>query len=202
MSRTVAGIILAAGESSRMGRTKALLPIGGDTFVVRTIRTLVAGGAGPIVVVCGDALPAIADEIERAGLGSVATAVENTRRAEGQVTSIIAGLDALGDLDVAAVLVCPVDSPLFTPETVTTLIEAFGARHAPIVRPASGSRHGHPSLFARAVFDDLRRADPAVGARAVVASHRDGIEDVAVNDKGAFIDIDTPEEYERMLESR
>jgi molybdenum cofactor cytidylyltransferase len=202
MANTIAGIILAAGESSRMGRTKALLPIGAETFVAHIVRTLVSANVRPIVVVCGTALLEIRAALEAAGLADAVTTIENVRRVEGQVTSIVAGLDALEPADVAAALVCPVDSPLFLSDTVTSLVTAFQTRHALIVRPTSGSRHGHPALFSQLVFDDLRCADPAVGARAVLSAHRDHIEDVPVADAGAFIDIDTPEEYARVVGNR
>ena len=68
----------------------------------------------------------------------------------------------------------------------------------PIVRPASGTRHGHPVIFDRSVFDDLRAADLNVGAKAVFAIHRAHVLDVEVQDPGAFQDLDTPEDYARV----
>ena len=79
------------------------------------------------------------------------------------------------------------------------MIEAWRRTRAPIVRPADGERHGHPVIFDRSVFADLRSADLDTGAKAVFALHRDRIVNVEVNDAGAFEDIDTPEDYARLL---
>jgi molybdenum cofactor cytidylyltransferase len=89
--------------------------------------------------------------------------------------------------------------PLFTPATVARVLAAFRATGAPVVRPASGGRHGHPVLFARAIFDELRRADLSAGARIVVRAHAREIVDVAVDDRGAFVDIDTPDDYRQWI---
>ena len=90
-----------------------------------------------------------------------------------------------------------VDVPLVRSSTVAEVIGAWRRTRAPIVRPASGDRHGHPVIFDRSVFADLRSADPKVGAKAVFAIHRDRIVNVEVEDAGAFEDIDTPEDYQR-----
>ena len=68
--------------------------------------------------------------------------------------------------------------------------------HAPVVRPVSGDRHGHPVLIDRSLFPRLRTADPASGAKPVIRAHVSAAGDVAVDDEGAFLDIDTPAEYE------
>jgi len=194
MRRTmVVGIVLAAGASSRMGRPKALLPIGADTFVTRVCRTLLEGGANDLVVVAGAEHEAVAAAVTAAGLR--ARVVENTRRHEGQLSSLLAGLAVADRPGVDAVLVHLVDAPLVRAETARAVLAAFARTHAPIVRPAVGERHGHPVLFARRVFDDLRRADPGVGAKAVLRACAADICDVPVDDEGACRDIDTPEEF-------
>lgn len=192
----VVGIVLAAGASSRMGRPKALLPIGGDTFVTRVCRTLLDGGVDDLVVVAGAEHEAVAAAVAEAGLP--ARIVENTRRDEGQLSSVLAGLAVADRPGVDAVLVHLVDAPLVLAGTARAVLEAFLRTRAPIVRPAVNGRHGHPVLFARRVFDDLRRADPGVGAKAVVRAHAAEICDVPVDDEGACRDIDTPEEYARL----
>jgi molybdenum cofactor cytidylyltransferase len=95
-----------------------------------------------------------------------------------------------------------VDLPLVSPDTVRAVVRAWQLSRAPIVRPAQGDRHGHPVIFDRAVFADLRAADLAVGAKAVFARHRAGILDVDVDDPGSFDDLDTPEDYARACASR
>jgi len=192
----VVGIILAAGASSRMGRPKALLPIGADTFVTRVCRTLLEAGVDDLVVVAGPEQEAIADALASTGLP--ARVVENRRRDEGQLSSVLAGLAVADRPGVDAVLVHLVDAPLVRPETARAVLDAFFRTHAPIVRPSVGGRHGHPVLFARGVFDELRRADPGVGARGVVQAHAADVCNVPVDDEGACRDVDTPEDYARL----
>ena len=202
----IRGIVLAAGASSRMGRAKASLPLGqmGETVLSRVIRTLLQGGVPDVVVVSGAHIDAV-----RAALPvhePRARVIEHAGWQGGQLSSLLAGLVAIDDPLLEGVLVSPVDVPLVHAATVSAVIEAWRRTRAPIVRPvdpstslrAGGARHGHPVIFDRSVFDDLRAADPAVGAKAVFARHRDRVLDVAVNDPGAFEDIDTPEDYEKI----
>jgi molybdenum cofactor cytidylyltransferase len=196
----VAGVILAAGASTRMGHPKALLPIGRspETFVERLIRVFQAAGVQKVVVVAGRERPAIAALL--AGLGQVQV-TENRRPERGQLASLILALDLLTEHPMLrAVLVTPVDQPLVKSETVRRLVETRERSGGLIVRPVDGERHGHPVVFDRALFDDLRQADPEVGAKAVVAARRADVVEVAIaDDEGAFTDIDTPAEYERIF---
>jgi molybdenum cofactor cytidylyltransferase len=192
----VVGIVLAAGASSRMGRPKALLPVGAGLFVTRVCATLLEAGVDDLVVVAGPEHEAIAAALAAAGLP--ARVVENRRRDEGQLTSVLAGLAVADRPGVDAVLVHLVDVPLVRADTVRAVLDAFTRTRAPVVRPEVSGRHGHPVLFARRVFDDLRRADAAVGAKAVVRAHAAEVRDVAVDDEGACRDVDTPEEYARL----
>ena len=92
-------------------------------------------------------------------------------------------------------LVTPVDVPLVLPATVRALLTAFAARRAPVLRATYLGRHGHPVIFGREVFDALRRADPAVGATAVVKAHAGELVDLEVDDPGVLHDIDGPDDY-------
>ncbi len=198
MPVVIPAIVLAAGASSRMGRTKALLPLpGGQSFLARLDATLRAAGIEQIVAVVGlDAGPI--REAVRAG-GLRLRLARNVDPSRGQLSSLLTGLDALDELAPPAVLVTPVDLPLVSPVTVRAVIDAWGASGAPVVRPARGARHGHPAIFGAALFPELRAADPALGARPVVERHRHEIVDVPVDDDGAFEDIDTPEDYRRII---
>ena len=86
------------------------------------------------------------------------------------MSSLLAGLDAIDTPVLEAALVTLVDVPLVRPSTVAAVIEAWRRTRAPIVRPVDGARHGHPVIFDRSVFEDLRSADPAIGAKAVFAT--------------------------------
>ncbi|HYE86505.1 MAG TPA: NTP transferase domain-containing protein, partial [Vicinamibacterales bacterium] len=127
-----------------------------------------------------------------------ARVIEHPGWAEGQLSSLLAGLTAVDDPQLEAVIVTPVDIPLVSASTVARLISAWRTSRAPIVRPVQGERHGHPVIFDQSIFDDLRSADPAIGAKAVFMAHQSRILNVEVTDAGAFEDVDTPEDYERL----
>jgi molybdenum cofactor cytidylyltransferase len=196
-ARMVAAVVLAAGFSSRMGRPKALLPAGpgGVTFLARIVGTLRRGGLERVVVVVGVDGQQIQTSIKAAALS--VEAVENPDPSRGQLSSLLVALATLEEAE--AVLVIPVDQPLVTAETVARLIRVHRETHAPVVRPCRGLRHGHPAIFDRSVFEELRRADISRGARDVIAAHIAEVVDVEVDDEGAFVDIDTPEQYERVF---
>jgi molybdenum cofactor cytidylyltransferase len=180
-----------------MGRPKALLPIGpaGDTFFDRVTSTLHDAGIDEIVVVVGADAEAIrAGARPRSGV----RIIDNPDYEQGQLTSLLAGLRAIDAAKASAVLVTLIDVPLVTAKTVRTLIAAQREHGAPIVRPVSNGRHGHPVIFGRELFAELQRADPAHGAKPVVRAHAAAMIEVPVDDEGAFTDIDTREEYERM----
>jgi molybdenum cofactor cytidylyltransferase len=195
----ISAIVLAAGASSRMGQAKAALPFGqtGETVLSRIVSAILTGGVPDVVVVAG----AHIDAVRRAMPAHErrARVVEHPQWQQGQLSSLIAGLDAIEDPLLEAVLVTPVDVPLVSPFTIAAVISAWRRTRAPIVRPVDGERHGHPVVFDRAVFGDLRSADPAVGAKAVFATYRDRVLNVEVKDAGAFEDIDTPGDYKRLV---
>jgi molybdenum cofactor cytidylyltransferase len=193
----IPAVVLAAGLSNRMGRSKANLPIGSDdTFLTRIVRTFQDAGVDDVVVVVGHDAEAIAATFERSGLA--ARFVHNAQFARGQLSSILAGLRAVDRPGVAAMLLTLVDVPLVTSATVRAVIAHYRSTRAPIVRPTSGSRHGHPVLIDRSVFAALRVADPGAGAKPVVRAHASPAGDIPIDDEGAFTDVDTPEEYTRL----
>jgi molybdenum cofactor cytidylyltransferase len=192
------GIVLAAGNSTRMGVPKALLETpDGQLFVSRIIRTWHAVGVHDVVIVTGRDHDAIAAAIARDGFMPSPLIVQNPDPSRGQLSSLLAGLDAAASSD--GVLMTLVDSPLATRATVAAVIDEWRRSRAPIVRPAIGDTHGHPVLFDRAVFDELRRAPETVGAKAVVRAHEREIVNVPVSDEGCVVDFDTPLDYERYL---
>jgi molybdenum cofactor cytidylyltransferase len=185
-----------------MGRTKALLPLpGGDCFLARLGATLRAAGMEDVVAVIGHDVDAIRAAVAMAGMPL--RLVENADPSRGQLSSLLVGLDALcrgGGAGVpTAVLVTPVDLPLVSADTVRRVIAAWQATRAPIVRPERAGRHGHPVMFGASVFDELRAADLRGGARSVVRAHHAEIVNVVVDDDGAFEDIDTPGDYDRLV---
>jgi molybdenum cofactor cytidylyltransferase len=204
MSRVIAPIVLAGGESTRMGRAKALLPDGeGRLFITRLVHTLATAGFTGVTIVTGrlhaDIVRAVYHDMPR---GLTVTFARNPDPERGQLSSLLVGLDAAARPGVRAALVTLVDVPFVSAATVRAVVEAYGNARAPIVRPARGSEHGHPVLFDAALFAELRRADPRAGAKAVVHAHAIEILHVDTADDGAFADIDTRDEYDRRIVSR
>jgi molybdenum cofactor cytidylyltransferase len=198
-----------------MGQAKAALPLGhtGETLIARVVRTLLRGGVPDVTVVAGAhvdavlmAMPAFAEPSTfasaTAGKPFVprARVIEHPGWQQGQLSSLLAGLEAIDDPLLEAALVTLVDVPLVQPSTVSTVIAEWRRTRAAIVRPADGHRHGHPVIFDRSVFDDLRAADLNAGAKSVFAKHR--VLNVEIKDPGAYIDLDTPEDYEEFRRSQ
>lgn len=190
----IPAIVLAAGASSRMGRPKALLRTGERTFVGAILNALQTAGVTDTVVVVRAGQPELIAEIEAAGFGRC---VVNPRAEDGQLSSLLAGLDAIDRDGVEGVLVTLVDVPLIGADTIRTLIARARVSNAAILRAVHEGRHGHPVLFKKRVFDALRRADPAIGAKAVIREWPP--EDVEVADSGVTEDVDTPEDYRRVV---
>lgn len=178
-----------------MGRAKALLPIGDDTFLTRIVRTLLDAGVDDVVVVVGHDAESIVRDFSASGLP--ARFVVNREYDRGQLSSLLAGLAVIDRPGVAAALVTLVDVPLVSATTVRAVIDRYRQTHAPIVRPTSGSRHGHPLLLDRSMFDELRAADRETGAKPVVRAHASSDGDIDIADEGAFTDIDTADDYRR-----
>ncbi len=194
----ISAVILAAGRSSRMGRPKPLLPLATqETFLGRLVRVFDEAGADDLVVVVGHEADLVCRAMDWDGLQ--ARVVRNLHYDEGQLSSLVAALAVLDRPGISAALVIPVDMPLVSPATVRAIIDAYRRTKAPIVRPARDGRHGHPVLFDWTTFAALRQADPAVGAKAVVRARAAEVLDVPVDDEGAFVDIDTPEDYARLV---
>lgn len=195
----IGGIVLAAGRSRRMGAPKPLLEVGGESFLAHVAGVLRGGGCSEIVVVVGaqeeEAAHRIASEAREAGTRVVVNPLPEAE----QIDSLREGLRALPP-ETEAVVVTPADFPRIEARTVRALIAAFRRAGAPIVLPTYGGRHGHPTLFARAVFPELL-ADPLpLGARSVVHAHADDLEEVPVEDAGTLFDVDTPADLRRLRE--
>lgn len=195
----LSAVVLAAGESARMGSPKALLPApDGRPFVARIVSTLALAGLDDIVVVTGTDHRGVAAATST--LARPPRLVRNPDPARGQLSSLLAGMDAAVTETTEGLLVTLVDVPMVGAATVARVIAEWRRTRAPIARPAVGDRHGHPVIFDRRVFDELRRAPVAEGAKAVVRAHAAAVLNVPVSDTGCLVDVDTPEDYRRLLE--
>jgi molybdenum cofactor cytidylyltransferase len=193
----IVAVILSAGESSRMGRPKALLPIDGVRFIEKIVTTLKATRVGRIVVILGHNVA----ELRLKMSGLPVDLVVNPDYKQGQLTSLhaaIRSIEAGHDADrVDGILVHLVDHPYINAGLVNLMIERFYETKKLILVPRYQDRRGHPVIFSKALFKELLAAPLDRGAKAVVHAHRDDTLEIDTNDEGAIIDIDTPEEYHR-----
>jgi molybdenum cofactor cytidylyltransferase len=185
----VEGILLAAGESRRMGFPKALLEIEGRTFVAHTSSAMLAAVERLIIV-----LGAHADRV-RAGIppDERIAIMENRDYGRGQLSSIKAGLTAVS-ANASAALIHLTDHPLAKPETFSRLIEEHRRSGMPIAIARHDGRRGHPVLFARPLFRELIAAPENEGARVVVNADPARVAYADVDDPGVLLDLDTPDD--------
>jgi molybdenum cofactor cytidylyltransferase len=183
-------IVLAAGESTRMGMPKPLLRFGDTTFLEQILSVLCCSPVDAITVVLGSQAEAIRISTDLSDVNVVMN--ENYR--EGQLSSLTAGLKSISG-ETGAVLLCLVDNPLITTDVVGRIIAAFRESYKSIVVPVFNGRRGHPALFAAAVFEELLNAPAGEGARCVVNADRARVLEVEVSEPNILARIDTPEDY-------
>jgi molybdenum cofactor cytidylyltransferase len=182
-----------------MGSPKALLPDrDGVPFIVRIVSSMRTAGLSNLVVVTGRHHDAIVDVLAQSPEPAAALVVRNPDPTRGQLSSLWTALDVCPP-GTEAVVMTLVDVPMLAPSTIARVVETWRRTRAPIVRPAFGTRRGHPVIFDRSVFDELRRAPVELGARAVVSAHYEEVVNVPVEDPGCVVDIDTPDEYRRVV---
>lgn len=202
-------VVLAAGESRRMGTQKMLLPFGDTTIVGAVVRTAAASRAGGTMVVLGADRDAIRDDLaslatrldRRPGVpdlpdgpaSKIAFAV-NDHYQLGMLTSIQAGLRALPAGATAAVVMLG-DQPFLRAPVVDAVIAAFETGGRGIVIPTFQGRRGHPVLIDLKYRGEILAIEPLEGLRALMRAHPDDIFETEVADANILRDLDTPEDY-------
>jgi molybdenum cofactor cytidylyltransferase len=186
---SVAGIILAAGESTRMGSPKALLPLRGETFADLLIDTF-SRYCDPVILVLGHDADLLRSGIRRTGSAQL---VINDEYRTGQISSLQCGLRAVPS-GASGVVFTLVDHPNVRPETMQALLAAG----APIAIPRFDGRRGHPVFIARELIPEFLNLPSNGTARDVVDRHRAEVRYIDVNDPGILQDVDDPEAYRRI----
>ncbi len=188
----VAGIILAAGLSARFGATKQILPWQDTTLAAHAAQAALDAGLDPVIVVLGHE----AEKVEKALSGLPARLVFNPAFAAGQSTSLIKGLDSL-PFRTGAALFLLADQPLVTSAMIRSIVEAHRRTFAPACVPVFEGRRGNPVLFDKALFKELREVRGDEGGRSLLDKYAGALVSVPASG-AALLDIDTPEDYERI----
>jgi molybdenum cofactor cytidylyltransferase len=192
MSQAVAGVVLAAGASTRMGRNKLLFALRGTSVLRRAAVQASAAGLDPLIVVLGYEADQAVRELE----GLNVRPVLNLAYTKGITGSLRAGIEAL-PADVQAAVVMLADMPLITSDMIATLVSRFRAGSAPLVVSEYGGVVAPPILFHRALFPELLTTSVEGCGRDLVRRHRHEAETV-IWPASALADLDRPEDYERI----
>jgi len=187
----IVGLLLAAGGARRFGSQKLVAPFRGRALVRHAAETLVRSTATTIVVVGRDA-QMVRDALD----GVVNRIVENPDWATGMASSVRVGIDAVPP-DARAVLIALGDQPGVPPDIGRAVIAGWHESGKPIVAPRFRDGRGHPVLFAREVFDELRSLAGDVGARSVIERIPERVAEVVI-DAEMPSDVDTPEDLDRL----
>ena len=190
----IAGVVLAAGASSRLGRPKQLLPFRGRPLLEATLARVAAAQLDEIVVVLGGSAAEILAQVKLHG----ARPVVNPDYREGQSTSLRVGLAAVEDRAEAVVFILG-DQPLQSAPVIDALIDTYRRTGAPIVVPSYGGARGNPVLFARVTYPLLHGLTGDQGARPLLRARADLVREVPVDAPAPPADIDTWDDYRAVL---
>lgn len=189
-------MILAAGESSRFGKPKQLIPFRGKSLLRGIIDAAAEANCSPIAVVLGSSRQQIENDLEKTNV----LIVENRNWQQGIGTSIRAGvqlvIDRERDVDAIVLLVC--DQPFVDPRVIKKLITLRKKTGKPIVASSYAETLGVPALFDRSCFHELLALDDTRGAKPIILRHRERVTEVMFPE--GKVDIDTAEDYERLID--
>lgn len=195
----VGGLVLAAGQSRRMGAlNKLLVEIDGKPMVRRVVETALAAGLAPVVVVIGHQ----AERVRAVLAGLPVTTVENPDYRDGLSTSLKAGVAALPS-EIDGALICLGDMPLLTPGDIARLLAAFNPTEArAIVVPTRRGKRGNPVLWGRRFFAEMREGAGDTGAKHLIGAYPELVAEVEMPGDAVLVDIDTPQALADLAVSR
>jgi len=190
----ISAILLAAGESNRMGQPKQLMPFGQGTILEKTIDNLLNSAISETIVVLGYR----DEEVQKTIAGKPVKIAINPDYQQGMSTSIITGLKQVNK-KARAVLIALGDQPFVDSQTINSLVEAFIANIRGIIVPVYQDRRGNPVILATKYKDELLNLKGDIGGREIIKRHPDDVLEVTVNCEGILLDIDTAENYTSMI---
>jgi putative nucleotidyltransferase with HDIG domain len=193
---SIAAIVLAAGYSARMGDFKPLLKLGGFTAIEHSVRCFLKAGIGDVRVVTGYRASEVAEAVKSLDV----SLVYNPSFAGGMYSSVQAGIRSLGPR-VRAFFILPADHPLIKTATVQKLLACFHSSGGQgIFYPVFNGRRGHPPLISTRYVDDILNGSNPDGLQGLLNRFEDRAVDVEVADDGVLLDMDTPEDYQTLLD--
>jgi molybdenum cofactor cytidylyltransferase len=190
--KPVAGIVLAAGGSTRFGQSKPLLDWKGKPFVNQIARTALDAGLDPVIVITGYA----ADAVQAAVADLNVQCVFNPDWESGQAGSVKAGIHSLAN-EIGAAIFLLADQPQLTASLLKAELELYRQHLSAVIAPMIDGRRANPVLFDRVAFDALTQISGDAGGRQVFSQFQ--VKWLEWNDRGLLVDVDTPEDYEQLL---
>ena len=190
----LSAILLAAGRSKRMGKTKQLMPFGQSTVLAEAINNLLVSGVSEVILVLGFK----AEEVMVTIASKPIKIVINPYYRRGMSTSVIAGLNHI-DTEAQAVMLALGDQPLISGQTINRLIQEFYRHDKGIAIPVYCGRRGHPIIFAIKYKEELLKLKGDLGGRQIIKSHPDDILEVPVASESVLIDFDTNDDYQAYI---
>ncbi|GFP20842.1 molybdenum cofactor cytidylyltransferase [Candidatus Hakubella thermalkaliphila] len=192
--RRVSAILLAAGSSDRFGRLKQLLDVQGKKIIQIALESLLRSRVSEIVVVLGYAREQIKEYLK----GYEVKIVDNPQYRKGQSSSIKRGLESI-DQEAEAALFMLSDTPLVGHEIIDLVIGKYEETGSTIVAPFYGDKRGHPVLFGRELFGELKALEGDVSGSGVIRRHAERVVRVQVDSDAVIFDVDDEQDYQRLL---
>ena len=197
----ISAVILAAGESRRMGKqNKLLLPVGGEAMLVKLVKSVCASDVGQVLVVIGHEAEKIRLELNNFPLSFV----YNPNFSEGMTTSIKFGVKEVSP-DSDGFLICLADMPFINTSEISKLIHAYVQNRIKekrlIVAPVFQGHRGNPVLFSSEFRNDILEHKKESGCKGVIINNSESVKEIEMDDDNMLLDVDTLEDYLRTTES-
>lgn len=195
--KKIAGVILAAGSATRMGKTKQLLPYKHGTVLGQVVSQVIDSGIHRVFIVLGHDADKIEHSLNQQFNPSKFNIIINNNYIKGQSSSINAGISNLPDTIDSAMFLLG-DQPLVTSEIINRLIRAHREADRLITLPLFKGRRGNPVIVSKNLFAELKKITGDTGARILFEKYASQIQKVDMDDHGVVLDIDTPDDYNRL----